>query len=324
MSGPYHLIQGGYRLIGRLPVFIQDEFWGLVIATMDVDSLLESSGMMQLGKQGYYYSLATENDAYQREVFASTLPNNHPTPYELKFSIPNGNWVLSIVPCTGWYDRKLAIWYCLVAVIVSGLIAQLTYFLLKKPIVLSKLVNEKTMELHEMNNELKKSQIELKQLAYYDHLTGVVNRKYFYELFNEMLLECSADQYVCLLFIDLDKFKAINDCYGHDIGDKVLITTAKRMVESVPSSAVVGRFGGDEFGVCSSINHIDEGDNLVNAINNCMMSPMIIENNEITVSCSVGVAYYPIDGTTVEEIIVSSDKVMYQIKDSKRKVEGDA
>jgi len=155
----------------------------------------------------------------------------------------------------------------------------------------------------------------LKELASIDHLTEVVNRRGLEEQLELMIsMSRRTDSIFAYLAIDLDKFKDINDEYGHHAGDQVLIEVAKRMTKFVSrASDIVSRIGGDEFVIIlSDVKNLSE--NFLNQLNQEIKSPIKLENNLISVSASIGVAIYPDDGTNYEELYKKADKRTYQVK----------
>lgn len=150
-----------------------------------------------------------------------------------------------------------------------------------------------------------------KAVAGQDALTGLLNRSAFKRQ-AAALLETQKNS--TLLYIDLDKFKPINDTYGHDAGDAMLVETAQRMQKTLPEGALICRMGGDEFCVllplkASQTKHIVP---LKQAIEVPHHLPQIGKN--LSVGASIGIAHYPKDGETLEELISHADEGMYGVK----------
>ena len=164
--------------------------------------------------------------------------------------------------------------------------------------------------------ERKKLELKLEKLAYYDKLTGLPNRRLFFERLDRLIVESERDNnQFALLFIDLDGFKEINDNYGHEAGDEVLITAGKRMLKCIRKSDTVARMGGDEFAIL--IRNTKEKkaiNNVVEKIHKTLKEAMYIENNECSIDSSIGVALYPDNGIDSELLLKNADSTMYEIK----------
>jgi diguanylate cyclase (GGDEF)-like protein len=185
---------------------------------------------------------------------------------------------------------------------------------------LKELVDERTRELREEINERKKSENLLSEMANYDHLTNLPNRRRLEDVLEQSIMTAKENKNkLCVLFIDLDGFKAINDKYGHDKGDVVLVTVAKRLSEAVRSFDIVSRMGGDEFVIIlQNVISISEIKEICQRIVKLVGKPILLdeEATEVAVTTSIGVSISPFDGETAEELISSSDKAMYIAKNN--------
>lgn len=161
---------------------------------------------------------------------------------------------------------------------------------------------------------------ELRHMAQHDPLTGLPNRALFSDrLGNELARAKRNDGHFGLIFIDLDRFKPINDNFGHATGDLLLRQVAQRMKETVRASDTVGRIGGDEFVVLMPMLADAEAARLLaEKLRHAIAQPFMLEGRELSVSCSLGVALYPNDGTDEITLAKSADEAMYQAKQSGR------
>lgn len=161
---------------------------------------------------------------------------------------------------------------------------------------------------------------ELKKLAHNDSLTGMANR-YSYIKRMETLLKTAKkyDQQLAVLFIDLDRFKQINDTFGHEAGDRLLIEVSGRLKELLKNKDMIARLGGDEFVMTlSNIKHPREAFVLAEKIIDVLSKPVWIEGHETYVSSSIGISFFPEDGMTVEQLLKNADKAMYEAKNHGR------
>jgi diguanylate cyclase (GGDEF)-like protein len=153
--------------------------------------------------------------------------------------------------------------------------------------------------------------------AQYDSLTGLPNRV----LLNDRILQAievsnRINKPFWLAFIDMDKFKFVNDSFGHHIGDQFLCEIAKRLERAVRGMDTVARFGGDEFIVLLQADHDEQAKNaILQRIMQTIIATVNIQHHEILTSCSIGVAAYPSDGLTPEELLTHADIALYRAKE---------
>jgi diguanylate cyclase (GGDEF)-like protein len=156
----------------------------------------------------------------------------------------------------------------------------------------------------------------IRHLAYNDLLTGLPNRTLFFELLGQSIeAAAAADCQVAVLFMDLDRFKYVNDNLGHDVGDRLLQAVAQRVRHSVRNVDTVARLGGDEFTVV--LGDLDGPGAAATAAHNiCRMlaTPFQIDGHDIFVTSSVGIAMYPHDGADVATLVKHADSAMYRAK----------
>jgi len=157
---------------------------------------------------------------------------------------------------------------------------------------------------------------ELIQLAYHDSLTGLYNRKAFYEhMKNEIAYATRYRQQRSLLFIDLDRFKAVNDLYGHAVGDLLLQHFVGRVRQILRSADTFSRLGGDEFVIILSEPQAQSPEVVAKRILDMLEEPFLIEGKTIDfISASIGISVFPQDGADAETLLLKADNSMYRAK----------
>ena len=168
--------------------------------------------------------------------------------------------------------------------------------------------------------ERKQVELKLKQMALYDTLTGLPNRTLFFDRMNQLLELAKRNKYViALLYMDLDRFKTINDTFGHEVGDLVLAAAGQRMVSCTRRSDTVARIGGDEFiGICGRITAAADAAVVAQKIIASLSEPFRLSGHECAIGASVGISIYPQDGDDVETLVSKADAAMYRVKESRR------
>lgn len=153
-------------------------------------------------------------------------------------------------------------------------------------------------------------------LAFHDLITGLPNRALFNDRLEHTLAQAQRHAWsLAVLFIDLDKFKGINDTYGHAAGDQVLQTVGKRLQACVRAEDTVSRIGGDEF-LCLLMEVNEEADvaNIAGSMIRKISEQLFINDTKILIKPSIGIAIYPRDGTSAEALLENADAAMYKAK----------
>ena len=152
--------------------------------------------------------------------------------------------------------------------------------------------------------------------AQYDVLTGVLNRRAFERQLDDWIRHPRTDdQAFAVLFVDLDRFKFVNDTFGHTVGDQLLITIARVLMAHVREGDLVARQGGDEFVVAlAGVRDAESAANVAGKLVALLSAPFKVDGKSVSVSASIGVALYPRDGEDVQAIIQSADAAMYAVK----------
>jgi diguanylate cyclase (GGDEF)-like protein/PAS domain S-box-containing protein len=169
-------------------------------------------------------------------------------------------------------------------------------------------------------SERKAAQQQIEFLAYHDALTGLPNRLLAKDHLQQAMLAAEREGYmVALLFVDLDKFKTINDSLGHVIGDGLLKGVAARLHECLREMDTLSRQGGDEFLIV--LNNVRDTDSITVVVEKILVrlaEPFEIDHHELAISLSIGIAVYPDDGRDFDTLLKQSDTAMYQAKESGR------
>jgi len=162
----------------------------------------------------------------------------------------------------------------------------------------------------------------LHYLAYHDNLTDLANRVLFEEHVEQAISRAERQgERFALFFIDLNKFKQINDTLGHKVGDKVLQIISKVIQQQVRKEDTLARIGGDEFTLLMErVKTTQDTYNLAHKILHAIEQPIIYDKKELLLSASIGIAYYPKDATKTEELIRYADIAMYKAKKSSEKI----
>ena len=162
----------------------------------------------------------------------------------------------------------------------------------------------------------KEAERQIYRLAYYDPLTGLPNRTLFYSLLEQALTEAHRNQsHGALLFLDLDRFKNINDSFGHSPADLVLKEVGNRLTTTLRGEDIVSRLGGDEFVIALfDIKRREHAGNVAQKLLAALAEPFFIEHHEVMLSASIGISIFPEDGRDTETLIKNADVAMYRAK----------
>ena len=167
--------------------------------------------------------------------------------------------------------------------------------------------------------EVRRSHERIAQLARFDPLTGLANRALFRESLADALARATRTRKSCaLLFIDLDRFKAVNDTMGHSVGDKLLGEVSIRLREAVGGGGLVARLGGDEFAVMLPDASGRRAETVARNVVAALCRPFNIEGKRVGIGASVGFALGPSDGASVDRLLKSADLALYEVKSNGR------
>ncbi len=308
LAGPVELVQGGQALVARVPVFLNNaskHFWGLISVVINIEDLFEDAGILELSKD-YQVALrlVLESDLQGTPVFGEPDVFQNDA-IKIDISLPLGRWELAILPKAGWHmpvARAIRIWA--VGIVLSLLLSWVVILTIRS----RALVKSHFAELHEQAN--------------HDHLTGLPNRKQLSRFLKRITFseqdggEDNVEPF-CLLFIDLDNFKNINDSLGHNIGDGLLISVSERMESSIRTVDFLARLGGDEFViVLRGMSDPVQAELWTKKLIDDLSEPYSVEGQDLIITISAGLTFYPQDGLDGATLLQHADRAMYAAKDS--------
>jgi len=304
LGGPFKSVQGSEILTGRLPVFIdtpneKNKFWGLVSVTLKFPQVLQDAELDILKNSGFSYELWRINpDTNKRQVILSDYRHETNTRFaEKHISIYNADWYLKVWPIHSWYSNPQNIMLLIAGLFVSYLV----------------------LFVMQNNYELRQIKSAMEDLARSDPLTGIFNRRHFMDI-SQMNIEKARrlnkdDNYI--VFFDLDKFKSINDKYGHIAGDKILVEITLRITANIRPYDLFARFGGEEFVIYMSEINKDSVFELVERLRLCICGKAFeYEDIILSVSASFGIAR--IENYDIKKAISHADKALYNAKKNGR------
>jgi diguanylate cyclase (GGDEF)-like protein len=174
--------------------------------------------------------------------------------------------------------------------------------------------------LEEERRSAVRASVQIEHLAYYDGLTALPNRELFIDRLSLALVQAHRDgKKLAVLFLDLDRFKQINDSLGHSVGDELLRAMGKRVHEAVREGDTLARLGGDEFTLLlPGIHNASEAARIAQKLLEAVRRPFDLQGRELFVTTSIGISTYPEDGVDAESLIRSADVAMYRAKEQGR------
>lgn len=306
LAGPYKLAQGDSAIIHRVPIYLRasegkKHYWGLMSTPINFSALLEASGILNpsLGLNIALRSL--EGTGADGVVFyGDEALFKHRDAIHSSISVLNGTWEMVAISDQSQADpaNKL-IW---TARSIGATFGILTAFMV--------------WQLMRMTERLRASQAQYRMLAQHDSLTGLPNRVVLYDRFNQAVARAERNQdTLALLYMDLDGFKEINDLHGHQAGDSTLIELANRFRSIIRGTDSVIRIGGDEFIVLlENVDSIDAVLTVTDKILQCVAQPIQFESSEFGLGISIGIACFPINGLTLDQLMAAGDHAMYAAK----------
>lgn len=295
INGPVDLGNGERGIIISRRLYLgvdktDDEFWGYSVITLNLNQLLNEMAFSDLEETGMVYKLT---DTYSGLVLIESDEESQNSKVETVVNVPDGGtWILSLTQKDGWVSIRELLTIIGAVLIISILTAYLVYSMLS----------------------LKARGKDLEKMSYYDNLTGLLNPRSYKEKTEELKKKKAP---YCLIYMDLNDFKHVNDTYGHKAGDELLKIVSKRLANSIRDKDNAYRVGGDEFVVVTEGSYNKNFiDNIILRIRENVARDVVIGGGKtkLKVSISCGYARYPEDGKSFEEVAQKADDAMYYNK----------
>ncbi|HBG33047.1 MAG TPA: hypothetical protein DDW82_04970 [Acholeplasmataceae bacterium] len=173
------------------------------------------------------------------------------------------------------------------------------------------------LEINSMLDKLKESEQKINQMSYTDYLTKIPNRLWFYDHMEQTIQKANASkEKFAVLFLDLDGFKTINDTYGHGVGDEFLVKVSEVFLKMLDKNDAIARIGGDEFLIMKKYKDVKEINELADRLLTSLKDGIMINEIKLEATVSMGIALYPDNALTKEDLVLKADKALYGSKSS--------
>ncbi|MBC3804320.1 diguanylate cyclase [Acetobacterium fimetarium] len=297
LQGPVELVQGGTGFIIRLPIVRKDTgYWGQISIVLKGDKIIED---INAYAEDADLNVAIFNDQNKTVPFYGSMSTVGESALTFDIDPDFINWKVSVSPKDGWENNQFIFWS---AIFLSVLIAAGAGLLTHRAI---------------------KTNDQLRIMSSHDSLTGLFNRHYLNE-YQTMVLAAAKrnNRHVGFLSMDLNHFKNINDTYGHNVGDLVLVETARVLTENTRIEEAVFRLGGDEFLVIMPEMEDRTGLNYaLERLTSSFENQFHLADYPAKIAVSIGTALFPEDGDNIDALLQIADEQMYADK-KKQKMEG--
>jgi len=288
LDGPLDLIQGGNGMIYRFPIFVDGDYWGIMSTVIDTHSFLQAAFQHVQHPQ---FAFAIRTVEQKRVFYGDAALFNQKSIYIQQSEVPNGKWEWAIENKNS-HDLPSRGLGVALSILLSLLVGGVVYFFAQERYYLS-------------------------EGALMDSLTGLPNRRLLESRLNYAHSEAKRDRKrFGLMVLDVDHFKAINDQYGHDVGDEVIKAVAARLKSNMRDMDTVSRLGGDEFVIVVKDQMSEQGlVRVATKLRDIFSVPMLINDREIAVHLSIGLTLYdPASDVTLKQLLKQADMALYQAK----------
>lgn len=291
LDGPVDLIQGGRGLINRTPVFLEDgSYWGVLSLVLDIDRLLEAVHLEAAERRiRHVLYAAVDGESRGRLIAGDPKSLSGGEAVSMHIDVPGGRWTLDVADADGGAATALhANVQRTAGYIMAAVVALLLYLLLQQ-----------------------RNRVAF--MAMHDQLTGLPNRRRFNERLRQRIARAERrhDRFA-VLYVDLDGFKAINDRFGHQVGDDALVQIAGRIRAAMRRDDAVARVGGDEFLLMlGTVDSRARARAFADGLLGSIAAPLRDLPADARLGASIGVALYPDDGISGEQLRHAADTDMY-------------
>ena len=315
-------------------------FAGIVFTSVEASYFVSGYEEVQLGQMGVLGILGTDGvfrvlrsgeqiASGERANYSQLVPDNEELE-ELEVKLQHNSWdqVKRYTVASQLYEFPLAVVLGLSEKEQMQETTQLKHLYLLRASAASVVLIVITIILLRLSLQLKQSRREameehiahakkVEHLAYHDGLTGLPNRSFFSQLLNYGIAEAKRyERRLALLFLDLDRFKIINDTLGHDVGDELLKEVARRLTEALRETDTVARLGGDEFVVLlPEMNEEKQLSAVAKKILCAVGQPFHLAGQDLRVTVSIGISVFPLDGEDEQTLVKNADIAMYHAKE---------
>jgi diguanylate cyclase len=300
VAGPVELVQGGKAFIARTPIFTRSGisgnlethkpyYWGMAAIVINMSELFKKAGFNILTQEVKYALRGKDGMGAEGEMILGDKSLFNLNPVLTLVDFPGGNWQIAAMPANGWGVDIGVLWIFR----ISGWILALLLGVLIRALLITREIN--------------------KNLALYDHLTKLPNRRLFEDRLKQLRNRIKRNNSSFgFFYIDLNKFKQINDKYGHQAGDELLVETSKRILASIRNIDTASRIGGDEFVVMvETISQKSDMQRIHQQLKKNLKANVFVDGQSVILDASIGTAVYPDDGTNIDELLKTADNNMY-------------
>ena len=301
VAGPVNLVQGGTGLVIRVPVILPNQqVWGVIAAIVPMEPLLQQAGLTEL-QQDYYLGLSgKDGDDSQSELFWGDIELQRDLAVTSPINLPLGRWQLHAYPrhLDSWHNSNLQLFAFIAFTLIFLICAAVLLFL--------RLMGERERALHTLAFQ-----------ASFDPITHLANRAVFNDQLASYMKRAQQQQSCLSLFcLDLDEFKQVNESLGHQVGDELLKAVALRLNALLQPQDIIARLGGDEFAILRAVDStVESTEQFAEKIVTEFHRPFDIAGRPILISCSIGIALYPLDGITAVDLLKHADRATYAAKE---------
>ncbi|MCL6601992.1 MAG: EAL domain-containing protein [Paenibacillus sp.] len=301
VDGPRTLAQGNKGMVIRQALYQGDTFNGIVSVTLRIDDIVN-----QFLLEDSEVFVAKDNGAF---LFGNQQPNNNGKLITVPIKLYNQEWIMGLTldPHKKWAVLREILTIDFAFLLIIAFILYILWNQSRFNQELERIVSIRT-------RDLRISERLYEKLANYDSLTEIPNRRFFMDEFDRLLQTAELTQTYTLFFLDLNKFKEINDTLGHSAGDQVIKTIAKRIVEGNLPFRIFARTGGDEFVMLFEDLPREQIPIIVDRIRTLISETIYMAGTQLNLSTSIGVSLYPEHSLDKEDLLKFADMSMYQAK----------